>query len=95
MRIKPLRNQLLVCREEPKETVRGGIVIPDNAKEKSQEAKVISVGPGNRDEDGKRIPMEVKKGDRILLGKYSGTEVQIDGQERLIVSEDDVLAILN
>ena len=86
---------MLVSREEPKETVRGGIVIPDNAKEKSQEANVHAVGPGRRNDDGKLIPLEVKKGDRILLGKYSGTEVQIDGKERLIVSEDDVLAILN
>ena len=95
MKVKPLGNRLLVSREEPKETVRGGIVIPDSAKEKPREAKVIAVGPGSRDDDGKRVPMEVKNGDLILLGKYSGTEVQINGEERLIVSEDDVLAVLN
>ena len=95
MKVKPLGNRLLVAREEPQETVRGGIVIPDNAKETPQEAKVLATGLGRRDEDGKRVALEVKKGDRILLGKYAGTEVQIDGNERLIVSEDDVLAILN
>ena len=94
MKIKPLSDRILVKREEPGETVRGGIIIPDTAKEKPQEGKVVAVGPGKLDESGKRIPMEVKKGDRILMGKYSGTEVKIDGDEHLIMREDDVLAVI-
>jgi len=94
MKIKPLSDRILVKREEPGETVRGGIIIPDTAKEKPQEGKVVAVGPGKLDEHGKRIPMEVKKGDRILMGKYSGTEVKIDGDEHLIMREDDVLAVI-
>ena len=81
-------------REEPSETVRGGIIIPDSAKEKPQEGKVVAVGKGRLDEDGKRVKMEVKKGDRILMGKYAGTEVKLDGEEHIIMREDDVLAIL-
>ncbi|MBI4558157.1 MAG: co-chaperone GroES [Candidatus Hydrogenedentes bacterium] len=94
MKVRPLADRLLVKREEPSETVKGGIIIPDTAKEKPQEGKVVSVGPGRLDEDGKRIPMEVKKGDRILMGKYAGTEVKIDGEEHLILREDDVLAVI-
>ena len=94
MKIKPLSDRILVKREEPSETVRGGIIIPDTAKEKPQEGKVVATGPGKLDENGKRIPMEVKKGDRILMGKYSGTEVKIDGDEHLIMREDDVLAVI-
>jgi len=94
MKIKPLADRILVKREEPSETVRGGIIIPDTAKEKPQEGRVVAAGPGKVDENGKRVPMEVKKGDRILMGKYAGTEVKIDGEEHLILREDDVLAII-
>ena len=94
MKILPLADRILVKREEPDETVRGGIIIPDTAKEKPQEGKVVAVGPGKVDEHGKRVPMEVKKGDRILMGKYAGTEVKIDGEEHMILREDDVLAII-
>ena len=94
MKIRPLADRILVKREEPAETVKGGIIIPDSAKEKPQEGKVIAAGPGRVDEDGKRVPLEVKKGDRILMGKYSGTEVKLDGIEHIILREDDVLAVL-
>ncbi len=94
MKIRPLGDRLLVKREEPSETVRGGIIIPDSAKEKPQEGKVVAVGKGRQDEDGKHVKMEVKKGDRILMGKYAGTEVKLDGEEHIIMREDDVLAIL-
>ena len=94
MKIKPLADRILVKREEPSETVRGGIIIPDTAKEKPQEGRVVAAGPGRLDDQGKRVPMEVKKGDRILMGKYAGTEVKIDGEEHLILREDDVLAVL-
>ena len=93
-KIKPLADRLLVKRlDEEEEQQVGGIIIPDTAKEKPQEAEVVAVGPG-RIEDGKRIPLELKKGDRILVGKYSGTEVKIEGEEYLIMREEDVLAIL-
>lgn len=94
MKIRPLGDRILVKREEPSETVRGGIIIPDSAKEKPQEAKVVAVGKGKVDDSGKVIPMEVKKGDRILMGKYAGTEVKIDGEEHIIMREDDVLAVI-
>lgn len=94
MKIRPLADRILVKREEPSETVKGGIIIPDTAKEKPQEGKVVAVGSGRVDEDGKRVAMEVKKGDRILMGKYAGTEVKIDGVEHIIMREDDVLAII-
>ncbi len=94
MKIRPLADRILAKRMEEKEEVRGGIIIPDSAKEKPQECKVVAVGPGRLDENGERMPMEVKKGDRILMGKYSGTEVKIDGVEHLILREDDVLAII-
>ena len=94
MKIRPLGDRLLGKREEPSETVRVGIIIPDSAKEKPQEGKVVAVGKGRLDEDGKNIKMEVKKGDRILMGKYAGTEVKLDGEEHIIMREDDVLAIL-
>lgn len=94
MNVKPLSDRILAKREEPKETVKGGIVIPDTAKEKPLEARVMAVGPGRTDDSGKRIPMEVKKGDRILVGKYAGTEVKIEGEEHVIVREEDVLAVL-
>jgi chaperonin GroES len=94
MNVQPLGDRILAKRLNPEETVKGGIIIPDTAKEKPLEAKVISVGPGKYDESGKRIPMEIKKGQTILIGKYSGTEVKIDGEEHLIVRQDDVLGII-
>ena len=94
MKVRPLADRILVKREEPEETVRGGIIIPDTAKEKPQEGKVVAVGPGRLDDDGKRVKLEVKKGDRILMGKYSGTEVKIDGEEHIIMREEDVLAVI-
>jgi len=84
----------LVKREEPSETVKGGIIIPDTAKEKPQEGKVVAVGSGKLDEKGKHVPVEVKKGDRILMGKYAGTEVKLDGEEHIIMREEDVLAVI-
>jgi chaperonin GroES len=94
MNVKPLADRILVRRIEEKETVRGGIIIPDTAKEKPQEGEVVAVGPGRTNDEGKRIAMEVKKGDRVLIGKYSGTDVRIDGVEYTILREDDVLGIL-
>jgi chaperonin GroES len=94
MKIKPLADRILVRRVEEEEVKKGGIIIPETAKEKPQQGEVISVGPGAVGEDGKRIAMDVKKGDRILMGKYSGTEVKIDGEEYIIMREDDVLAII-
>lgn len=94
MKIRPLGDRILVKREEPSETVRGGIIIPDSAKEKPQEGKVVAAGKGRIDESGKHQKMEVKKGDRILMGKYAGTEVKVDGEELIIMREDDVLAII-
>lgn len=94
MKVRPLADRILVKREEPSETMRGGIIIPDTAKEKPQEGRVVAVGPGKVDDQGKRVPMEVKKGDRILMGKYSGSEVKINGEEHIIMREDDVLAII-
>jgi chaperonin GroES len=94
MKIRPLADRILVRRIEEKEVKKGGIIIPDTAKEKPQEGEVVAVGPGAMGEDGKRTSMEVKKGDRILIGKYAGTEVKIDGKEYIILREDDVLAII-
>jgi chaperonin GroES len=94
MKVRPLADRILEKRVEADETVRGGIIIPDTAKEKPQEGKVIAVGAGRLDENGKRIQVEVKKGDRILMGKYAGTEVKIDGEEHIIMREDDVLAVI-
>ena len=94
MNVKPLADRILVRRIEEKETAKGGIIIPDTAKEKPQEGEVVAVGPGRMTEDGKRIAMEVKKGDRILIGKYSGAEVKIDGIEYIILREDDVVGVL-
>jgi len=95
MMVKPLADRVMVKPIEMAEVKKGGIIIPDTAKEKPQEAEVIEVGPGRLTEDGKKIPMEVKKGDRILYGKYSGTEVTIDGNEYLIMREADILAIIS
>ena len=94
MKVQPLADRILVKREEASETVRGGIIIPDTAKEKPQEGRVVAVGPGRLDDSGKRVPLEVKKGDRILMGKYAGTEVKIEGEDHLIMREDDVLAVI-
>jgi chaperonin GroES len=94
MKIRPLHDRLLVERLEEKEVKKGGIIIPDTAKEKPQEAKVIAVGTGKVTDEGKKIPLDVKAGDKILFGKYSGSEVKIDDKEYLIMREDDVLAIL-
>jgi chaperonin GroES len=94
MKIRPLHDRILVERLEEKEVKKGGIIIPDTAKEKPQEAKVIAVGNGKVSDDGKKIPLDVKAGDKILFGKYSGSEVKIDDKEYLILREEDVLAIL-
>ena len=94
MNIKPLADRVLVRALEEQEVKRGGIIIPDTAKEKPQEGEVVAVGPGRMTEEGKRVAMEVKKGDRILIGKYSGTDVKIDGTEYVILREDDVLGVL-
>src|SRR6188474_3289119 len=94
MNVRPLADRILVRRIEEKETVRGGIIIPDTAKEKPQEGEVVAVGPGRKTEEGKLIPLDLKKGDRILMGKYSGTDVKIDGTEYVILREDDVLGVL-
>ena len=94
MKIRPLHDRLLVERLEEKEVKKGGIIIPDTAKEKPQEAKVIAVGNGKVTDEGKKIALDVKAGDKILFGKYSGSEVKIDDKEYLIMREDDVLAIL-
>ena len=94
MKIKPLQDRILVQRVEEEKQTKGGIIIPDTAKEKPIEGKVVAVGGGRVGDDGKKIPLEVKKGDRILFGKYGGTEVKIDGEEYLIMREDDVLGII-
>jgi chaperonin GroES len=94
MNVRPLADRILVRRIEEKETIRGGIIIPDTAKEKPQEGEVVAVGPGRLTEDGKRITPDVKQGDRVLIGKYSGTDVKIDGTEYVILREDDVLGVL-
>ena len=94
MKVRPLHDRLLVKRLEEEEKTKGGIIIPDTAKEKPQEGKVIAIGGGKVNEDGKTVPMDVKKGDRILFSKYAGTEVNLDGEEHLIIREDDVLGIL-
>ena len=95
MKIRPLHDRILVERLEEQEVKRGGIIIPDTAKEKPQEAKVIAAGNGKVTDDGKKLPLDVKVGDRILFGKYSGSEVKIDDKEYLILREEDVLAILD
>jgi chaperonin GroES len=94
MKVKPLYDRLLVKRIEEKEQRRGNIIIPDTAKEKPMEGKVVAVGSGKVDEDGKRRPLEVKVGDRVLFGKYAGTEIKIDDKEHVIIREDEVLGII-
>ena len=93
-KIRPLHNRLIVQRVEEDERTAGGIIIPDTAKEKPQQGRVIAAGTGKRDDKGKIIPMEVNPGDRVLFSKYGGSEVTLEGEEHLIISEDDVLAIL-
>ena len=94
MKVKPLQDRLVIKRLEEEEKTKGGIIIPDAAKEKPQEGRVIAVGEGKVLESGQRSPVSVKVGDKILFGKYSGTEIKIDGEEHLILREDDVLAII-
>ena len=94
MKLKPLHDRILVERIEEEEQVRGGIVIPDTAKEKPQEGKIVAVGPGKTLENGQKVAMSLKKGDRILFGKYSGTEVKIDDHDYLIMREEDVMGVL-
>jgi chaperonin GroES len=94
LNIKPLGDRLLVEPAEEKETKKGGIIIPDTAKEKPQEGKVVAAGPGKMGDDGKRIPMELKKGDRVLFAKYAGSEIKVDGVEHIFMREDDILGIL-
>jgi chaperonin GroES len=92
MKIRPLNDRILVLREDEEQKSAGGIVIPDTAKEKPQRGKVVAVGAGKMDKDGKRIPLEVKVGDRILFGKYAGTEIKIDNVEHVFMREDDILS---
>jgi len=94
MKLQPLHDRVLIKRAEEKETIKGGIIIPDTAKEKPQEGTVIAVGPGKVNKDGSKAALSVKKGDRILFGKYSGNDVRIDDQEYLIIREDDILGII-
>jgi chaperonin GroES len=94
MNLRPLQDRILVKRVEQESMTKGGIIIPDSAKEKPAEGKVVAVGNGKMGEDGKRISPDIKAGDRILFGKYAGTEVKIDGEEHLIMREDDVLGII-
>ena len=94
MKVRPLHDRLVVRRVEEKETAKGGIIIPDTAKEKPQQAKVVAVGSGRVLDDGKRLPLEVKAGDKVLIGKWSGAEVKIDGEDYVIVKESEVLGIL-
>jgi chaperonin GroES len=94
MKIKPLQDRLVVKRIEEEEKTKGGIIIPDSAKEKPQEGRVVAIGDGKTLESGQKAPLTVKPGDKILFGKYSGTEIKIDGEEHLILREDDVLEIV-
>ena len=94
VKIKPIGDRVLVEHIEEKEQVRGGIIIPDSAKEKPSQGEIIAVGPGGRDEAGKLIPLDVKVGDRVLFGKWSGTEVKLDGEELLIMKESDIMGIV-
>jgi len=92
--IRPLQDRILIKRLDEEEQIKGGIIIPDTAKEKPQEAEVIAVGPGKLDDDGKRAPMDVSVGDKVLVGKYSGSDIKIDDEDYVILREDEVLAIL-
>jgi chaperonin GroES len=94
MKVRPIHDRLLVKRIEEDEKSKGGIIIPDTAKEKPMQGKVVAAGPGKVNEDGKVTPLDVKKGDKVLFSKYAGSEIQLDGDEHLIIREDDVLAVL-
>ena len=94
MKVRPLHDRVIIKRVEEQETVRGGIIIPDTAKEKPQEGEVVAAGTGKRLENGQIIPLEVKAGDRVLFGKYSGTEIKLEGEELLILREDEILGII-
>ncbi len=94
MAFKPLHDRVLVRRVESDEKTKGGLIIPDTAKEKPAEGEIVAVGEGLRDDDGKRVKLDVKKGDRILFGKWSGTEVQLDGEDLLIMKESDILGVI-
>ena len=94
MKIRPMNDRILVVRVEEEKKTAGGITIPDTAKEKPQEGKVVAAGPGKMGDDGKRIPMELKKGDRVLFSKYAGSEIKVDGVEQIFMREDDILGIL-
>ena len=95
MNIRPLYDRIVIKRIEEQETIKGGIIIPDSAKEKPQEGEVVAVGKGKRLEDGKMVPLDVQVGDRILFGKYSGSDIRLDGNEYLIMREDEVLGVLD
>ena len=94
MKVRPLNDRILVVRVEEKQKTAGGIIIPDTAKEKPMEGKVVATGPGKLDEKGKRVPMDVAIGDRVLFSKYAGTEIKIDGVEHLFMREDDILGVI-
>jgi chaperonin GroES len=94
MKIRPLNDRILVLRIQEEEKTSGGIIIPDTAKEKPQEGKIVAVGPGKMNENGERVPLDVKEKDRVLFGKYAGTEIKINGLEHLIMREDDILGIV-
>jgi len=94
MKIRPMNDRILVVRVEEEKKTAGGIIIPDTAKEKPQEGRVVAAGPGKMSDDGKRIAMELKKGDRVLFSKYAGSEIKIDGVEHIFMREDDILGIL-
>ena len=94
VKIRPLQDRVLIKRIDEQEQIRGGIIIPDTAKEKPQEAEVIAVGPGKLDDDGKRLPVDVKVGDKVLVGKYSGSDIKIDGDDYVILREDEILAVV-
>jgi chaperonin GroES len=94
MKFRPLHDRVVVKRIDAEEKTRGGIIIPDTAKEKPQEGEVVAVGPGARDQDGKLVPLDLKAGDRVLFGKWSGTEVKIDGEDLLIMKESDIMGVV-
>jgi chaperonin GroES len=94
MKVRPLNDRVLIKRLEAKEQVKGGIIIPDSAKEKPMEGEVIAVGPGKLDDSGKRMPMSVKAGQKVLVGKYAGTDIKIDDVEHIVVREDEILGVI-
>ena len=94
MKLRPLGDRLLVTRVDEEEKSKGGIIIPDTAKEKPQEGRIVAVGPGKTNDDGDTIPLSVKKGDKVLFSKYAGTEINVEGEEHLFIREEDVLAVL-